>query len=125
MQPDRVGKRPDVGVVTCCPAAVVDAVIVLGGLLTGDFARQRLDESEQWLMELAEVGGLGRPVVLLKVDVHRVVGAPRRQQVFVPESLQVGGHSFGARTGYHQIASVLEIELLQVRILLVHVGILQ
>ena len=45
---------------------------------------QRLHESPQGSSEFTEVGHLGRPVVLLKVDVHGVVAAPGGIEVGSP-----------------------------------------
>ena len=81
---------PDVGVVRQTPA-LVDAIIVLG--CDASRLTEILDKVEQRLMHLGEVGHLCCPVILLQIDVRGVVAAPRRQQVFVPESLQVGWHT--------------------------------
>ena len=83
------------------------------------------DEIHQRLMQYAQVSRLGRPIVFLQVDVAGVVAAPRGKQAFVPQALQVGGHTGCTRTGNEQVTSVLEIKHFQLRIALVLIGIFQ
>ena len=71
---------------------------------------------EQRLVQLGEVGRLGRPVVHLGVDVDRVVRAPRRPQLVVPDALQVRRLRARAAAGDQQVAAVLEQQLDELRI---------
>ena len=72
--------------------------------------RQLLGHPEQRLVALGEVGGIGQPVVHLEVDVGRVLAAPGRIDLLVPDALQVGGLTAGPRRGDHQVAAVLDVE---------------
>ena len=63
---------------------------------------------DQRQLALREVGGLGRPVVHLQVDVVVVVAGPGRPVAVIPQPLQVGGQAAGARAARQQVASVLE-----------------
>lgn len=57
--------------------------------------------------------GARRPVIHLNVDVIVVIYPPRAVGIVVPQSLQVGWHVAGARTGYEQIASELIVQLFE------------
>ena len=59
----------------------------------------------------ARLADLRRPVVHLGVDVDRVVRAPRRPHVLVPDALQVGGLRAGPARRDQQVAAVLEEQL--------------
>ena len=61
-------------------------------------------------MHLWHGTSLCSPIVLLYVDVARVVARPRRKQVLVPQSLQVGRHLRRSGAGDEEIAAILEIE---------------
>ena len=104
---DHAGVPPDVGVVVRRPAA--RAVHRRRGPRAGD--RQITDEREERLVQLGEVGRFRRPVVHLGVDVDRVVRAPRRPHVVVPDALQVGGLRAGPARRDQQVAPVLEEQL--------------
>ena len=67
-------------------------------------------------MEFAQASLLGRPVIFLEVDVDRVVAAPRRVHIFIPESLEVGRDAASPGGRDEQVAPVLVIERLQLRI---------
>ena len=69
-----IGHCPEVAVMTGTPAAA-DAVVVLGGMAT--ILSQSPDEAIQRFCHLSEVADKGWPVVLLQVDIHGVVAAPR------------------------------------------------
>ena len=85
---DGVGHRPYVGVVSQTPSAVHTPVISCG---VGAVFRHISSELKQRHVEFGQIGCLCTPVVLFEIDVCGVVAAPRRQQFFVPEALQVGG----------------------------------
>ena len=59
---------------------------------------------------------LGRPVVHLGVDVDRVVAAPRRTHVRVPDALQVQRRAARPRPADQQVAAELEVERLERRV---------
>ena len=80
------GRPPEIGVVVGDPAA--GAPMHLGGAGAG--YREVLDHGHQRLDALAQVGGLGRPVVHLGIDVDRVLAAPGRVQAVVPQALERG-----------------------------------
>ena len=105
-----VGHGPDISIV--CQAPPLLHAKEGPSRLTSRYA-QRRNEVHQRLVHLGEVGHLGSPVVLLEVDVRGVVAAPWRQHPAVPESLQIGRHSLGARAGDEQVTGKLEIECLQ------------
>ena len=107
----RVGHRPEVAVMTGTPAAA-DAVVVLGGMAT--ILGQSSDEAIQRFCHLCEIADKGWPVVLLQVDIHGVVAAPRRPQMWRPQALQIGRHALGARTTDEHVAAILEIKCLQI-----------
>ena len=74
-------EAPDVGdVMRHEPAR---AVVHARGLAPG--LAQRFEEIEQRLVQLGEVGHLGRPVVHLQVDVEVIVRIPRRAHAVVPQ----------------------------------------
>ena len=62
-------------------------------------------------MQLGEVGRFRRPVVHLRVDVDRVVRAPRRPHFFVPDALEVRRLGAGPARRDQQVAAVLEEQL--------------
>ena len=74
-------------------------------------------------VQVTEPRHLCGPIVLLDIDVDGIVRAPRRQQMLVPEPLQVGRNPGSARRGDEQIASEIEIQFLKVGIMLSQVGI--
>lgn len=87
------------------------AVHLLGGRPA--MGRESLQETEQWLLALGQVGRLGGPVALLGVHVQVEVVRPGRAagQAVVPQSLQrqrQGGVPAGA--GHRKVATVLEVE---------------
>ena len=85
------GLPPEVGVVMGHPT--VGPVVDPGRFAPVD--AHLLNEVEQRLVALGQIGRLGQPVVHLRVDVDRVVGTPRRTHLVVPDALEVGG--LGAR----------------------------
>ncbi len=95
---------PEVGVVVRAPAA---AAVVDAGRFRAVHA-QILDEVEERGVALGQVGDLGRPVVHLRVDVDRVVRAPRRPDHVVPDALEIGRDGVRPRAGDEQIAAILE-----------------
>ncbi|MCY1228948.1 hypothetical protein D9M72_412970 [compost metagenome] len=78
--------------------------------------RLRLHVGHQRLVRVAEVGGLGAPVVHLNVDVVVIVAGPRGVVAVVPQPLQVGRQPTRARRAGEQVAAVVEHDLLEPRI---------
>ena len=107
VQAHGAGHGPDVRVLPQTPA-LVHAIVCLGRLCAR--AAQVGDEVHQRAVHFAQVGRLRRPIVFLQVDVRSVVAAPGRQDAFVPQALQVGGHARRARARDEQVASELEVE---------------
>ena len=62
---------------------------------------------------LRQVGGVGRPVIHLQVDVDMIVRRPRRIIVADPKSLQVGRQGIAAAGGDQQVAAILVKQHLQ------------
>ncbi len=87
----RRGLPPEVGVVMRYPA--IGSVVDPGRLAPVD--THLLNEVENRLVTLGQIGRLGQPVVHLRVDVDRVVGTPGRTHLVVPDALEIGG--LGAR----------------------------
>ena len=115
---DRRGLPPQVRVVMRRPAA--GAVVDARGRRTrgGEFA----DHLQQRLVTFGQVGGLGRPVVHLGVDVDRVVAAPGGAHLVVPQSLQVGRLRPRTAAGDEEIPAVLEQQRRERRIVSRAVG---
>ena len=65
-------------------------------------------EIEERGVALGQVGDLRRPVVHLRVDVDRVVRAPRRPDHVVPDALEISRDGVRLRASDEQIAPVLE-----------------
>ncbi len=103
---DRGGSPPEIGVVVGDPAA--GPPLHLGGAGAG--FGEILDHGHERLDALAQIGGFGRPVVHLGVDVDRVLAAPGRVQAVVPKALERGRLSALARGTDEQVAAVLEIQ---------------
>ncbi len=105
----RVAHRPDVGVVVGGPAS--------GPVEVARRHRARLrdvpEEPEQRLVALGQIRRLRRPVVHLGVDVDRVVAAPRRPHVRVPDALQVERGRTRPGAADEQVAPELEVERLE------------
>ena len=100
------GKAPDIGNDVCDPATR----IVVG--LCGCLARldQRLHVVEQRNVTRSEVGGLGKPVVHLDIDVEVVVTIPRRRVFLCPNSLEVCREPAGPAGADEEVAPELEEE---------------
>ena len=100
------GKAPDIGNDVRDPAAR----IVVG--LCGCLARldQRLHVVEQRNVTRCEVGGLGKPVVHLDIDVEVVVAIPRRRVFLCPDSLEVCREPAGPAGADEEVAPELEEE---------------
>ena len=77
---------------------------------------ERTDIFKEWLGAFRQVGGAGRPVVHLDVDVVVVVHIPRAVNAIVPYSLKIGGQVAGPGGGDQQIAAELVVKFLQTRI---------
>ena len=117
---DRRRHGPDVTVVAATPTAL-HPVEVAGGRHA--VLAEMVHELRQDLVHFGKARDFRGPVILLQVDVHRVVAAPRRQDLFVPKSLQVGGHAGRPGAGNQQVAPELEIERLELRIDIQAVGV--
>ena len=84
----------------------LDASIDLGGHTAG--LTQAVDIGDEWLGRLRKIRGVHRPVVHLQVDIHVVVGSPRRIHEVVPHALQVAGELGVLTRGRNgQIATIL------------------
>ncbi len=99
-----IGKAPDVAVMV----GHEPSRAVVGPGRPGPADPEVVQKLHQRLMHLRQICSLRRPVVHLRIDVDRIVGAPRRAQVLVPDALQV--RRKGSRSGacYQQIAAILE-----------------
>ena len=111
--PDRRSLAPDVRIVMRNPAT--GPIILTSGFVT--IVRQVLDQPEKGLVTLGEVGQLRRPIVHLGINIERIVGTPGRGHRFIPDTLQGGGDTPGARTRDQQVASVVEKQRGQRRII--------
>ena len=69
------------------------------------------------LVAFGEAADFGRPIVHLQVDVQMVVGVPGSLDVLAPQSLQVGGHTAGPRAANEEVATELEVQSAQIRII--------
>ncbi len=94
LQSDGVGHCPYVGIVAETPSAV-NPIVVPGGACAA-FGQVVYPSGHGRFVELPEGGDLRRPVVLFNVYVGGVVAAPGREEMLVPQPLQVGGYSRGA-----------------------------
>ena len=88
----------------------------LGRLAAGD--GHVVDQVEQRLVALGEVGHLHRPVVHLGVDVDGLLAVPGRLELIVPDPLQVGRLAARPAAGDQQVAAELEVEGRQLRVVL-------
>ena len=104
---------PEVAVMGQAPAFLY-AVIIAGGDLSG--LGNVVQETQQGFVHFRQGGGLRGPVILLQVDVHRVIAAPRRVGAFVPQALKVGRNAMGAGAGDKEVSAILEIKGLQLRV---------
>jgi len=75
------------------------------------------DHPDQGLRALGQVGRLRGPVVHLCVDVDRVLAAPGRAHLVVPEALEVGRLGARAGAGDQEVPAELEVQGSQVRVL--------
>ena len=64
-------------------------------------------------MHLAEIQHFGRPIVLLGIDVHGIVRAPRGLVILIPESLEIHRNAGSPGCGYYKIPSELEVEFFE------------
>ena len=108
----RSGGAPNVGIVVQAPTA--GAIHRTGGLATG--LRHLACHADEGLVQFAQMGHLGGPIVHLGIDIGGVLAAPRRRYVFVPNALQIGSLTPGLRAGDEQIASELEVEFHKLRV---------
>ena len=82
-----------------------------------------LDQVDERQMKLGQVHDLGGPVVHLRIDVDGVFAAPGRPGVRTPDALKVQGQGAGAAATDGQVATEIEIEDGERRILLQIAGI--
>ena len=82
----RTGDAPDVRVVVSHPStATIHLTCRLGTRLA-----QILDQGEQRLGILAQIGYLSWPIIHLGIDVDGILAVPRRILAVVPYTLQIG-----------------------------------
>ena len=91
--------------------------VVVGLCRAAPWLDQRLDERDERLVALDEVGRERGPVVHLHVDVEVVVAVPRRLQLGRPQSLQVRGQGPRPRRRREQVTAVGEVECEEIRVL--------
>ena len=70
----------------------------------------------QRFMQFRQVRNLGGPIIHLRIDIGGIIAIPCRFGLCIPFSLQVSRLATGLRTGYQQIAPILEIQRNQMRI---------
>ena len=116
----RVAHRPRIGIVSGAPS-LIDAVEVLGIVAT--CYRQAFYQSIYRSNQLGKIGNFCRPVIFFQIDVDGIVATPWRTEGWCPKSLQIGWYSLGAATADEQVSAILEIELFQIRVVLVVVAI--
>ena len=80
----------------------------LGGLSAAH--RDVLDQAEERLGALREVGRLRRPVVHLGVDVDGVLAVPGRRELVIPLSLKIRGHRAGATARNQQVTAKMKVQ---------------
>ena len=101
--------------VVLCEAgpSVLHASKLCGGTLPVVASGHIDDVVDEGQMQLAQVGGLGWPIVHLHVDVGMDIGVPGRLTAVVPYTLQVAGDIHTATATDHEIASIGEVELFE------------
>ena len=67
-------------------------------------------------MHLSKIRHLRRPVVHFRIDIRRVVAAPWRAHVRIPDSLEICRYTWRSRAADEQVATELEIQTLQLGI---------
>src|SRR5262245_42200050 len=100
---------PDVGVVMNHKAA--RAVEVFGN--AAPVIERIVDEIEQRLVKLGEVGDLRRPVIHFRVDVDRVLAVPGWLEFLIPNALKIRGHRTRSTAGDQQIPAELKVQSLE------------
>lgn len=96
----------DVVLRVASPSAALSGRLRVAGPLLVVAGRHVDDIVEERLVRLAQVGGLGGPIVHLHVDVRVDVGVPRCLGHVVPDALQVGGQGHAAGGAGSVLASV-------------------
>ena len=90
----RLRQRPDVAVLPEVPSPPHPIDVAGGGMPRRG---QVADKAQQHLMHFGQRRRLGGPIILLKVDVGRIIRAPRRVHRLVPQPLQVRRHALRPR----------------------------
>ncbi|MNE96393.1 hypothetical protein D3C80_1945940 [compost metagenome] len=72
---------------------------------------KRADIIDKRLMQLSQVADLCRPVIHLGVNVQRIIGAPWRSCLLVPNPLQIGWLCTRAGAGNKQVSAIVEQQL--------------
>ena len=108
----RAHAAEDVVLGEACPS-VRDTAVGGGGAVPVGAPGHIDDIVEEGQVCLAEVGGLGGPVVHLHIDVRVDVAVPGCLAEIVPDALKVVGHIDAERAAYLKVASVGEVELLE------------
>ena len=89
---DRIGHAPDVGIVMTSPTPA----IIEGPRSDGSCVSEIAYKRKQWLMQFGKVADFHWPVIHFRIDIDRIIAAPRRPHLFVPDSLQVDWSLCGA-----------------------------
>src|SRR5262245_4188918 len=100
---------PDVGIVMNHKAPRV--VEVFGN--AAPVIERVVDEIEQRLVKLREVGDLRGPVIHFGIDVDRVLAIPRWFELLVPNALKIRRHRTGPAAGDQQIPAELKVQSLE------------
>ena len=104
---------PEIGIMMEHPAITI---IVVPGRDPAGF-HTFIDQVKQGIMAIGKIHHFRRPVIHLRVDIHRVFTAPRRFKLLVPYSLQVRRVSaFPAGTD-HQVPGILDVQGNQCRVI--------
>ena len=85
--------------------------ILFAHIIGGVLPRHRevgLEEGQVGFEALGQVRAHRAPVIHLHIDVMPIAPRPWHQIILAPGSLQIGGQTLFARTGYQQVAAVLE-----------------
>ena len=107
--PHRIGHCPDIGIMGAHPATGIPVRPRRAPSVDGKIS----EETQQRPMHLAEIQHFSRPIVLLGIDVHGIVRAPRGLVILIPQALEIHRNAGSTGCGYHKIPSELEIEFLQ------------
>ena len=108
----RAHAAPDVALREDGPS-LRDLAILASSILVTAHLCHLDDEVEEGQVHLRQVGGFGRPVVHLHVDVGVYVAVPGCRSQVVPDALQVAGDVHASRTADFEVAPVGKVELFE------------